>query len=310
MIITRYVLIFLGFYSFFVIAIILIHLQVSAWKIPRRNRTILFCFLVLLLFPLASFVKRGLYEPFLIRYVTSTPEGQLISTRDSLHVIIPTATQRLDVDTTFLDLQKPIDPSYFFTDIRRMKNRVTLQIHQDSGEYVSPEDYRQLVSINRAQAIHLDTIVFSKDEFVTPGQYRFLQKLPELSGQAVPENDIEISGIRLQNEADRDFVLVPIVTDGESYKHLKEVFEQMQPRTSIRQKLTVYPVVDHLDNSFVIIPALIVGFLINTLLGYFFWYGVLLDEEGEPMVPRILRQLASALIYILCVGIAICDYFS
>ena len=69
--------------------------------------------------------------------------------------------------------------------------------------------------------------------------------------------------------------------------------------------IRVINVKDWVDRSFTVIPILILAFLINSLIVYFFWEGAMLDEEGEPMVPKLLRQLSAALIYLIALTIVI-----
>lgn len=60
---------------------------------------------------------------------------------------------------------------------------------------------------------------------------------------------------------------------------------------------------------FQIFPILISAYLLNSLLSYFLWEGTLVDEEGEPVVPKIIRTIVSALIYVAAAVVVIAIHF-
>lgn len=62
---------------------------------------------------------------------------------------------------------------------------------------------------------------------------------------------------------------------------------------------------NQLDRSFAVLPILILAYFINILIGFFLWHGTLVDEEGEPVVPALIRQVTSVLIYLIAVAIII-----
>lgn len=83
----------------------------------------------------------------------------------------------------------------------------------------------------------------------------------------------------------------------EAQNRFQMTFENAAGR--IVSRVRTVPVGTHIDKSFRAIPVLIIAFLINSLLAYFLWFGALIDEEGEPVVPKLLRQLASIVIYLI-----------
>ncbi len=56
---------------------------------------------------------------------------------------------------------------------------------------------------------------------------------------------------------------------------------------------------DIINNSFGMFPWLTGAYLINSLLNYFLWRGALVNEEGEPLVPALLRNIVTALLFFL-----------
>ncbi|MDX2302612.1 MAG: mechanosensitive ion channel family protein [Microscillaceae bacterium] len=74
---------------------------------------------------------------------------------------------------------------------------------------------------------------------------------------------------------------------------------------NIPPAIRVVNVKDILDRIFTVIPILILAFLINSLLSYFLWQGALVDEDGESVVPRLLRQLAAGLVYLIALTLVI-----
>ena len=50
-------------------------------------------------------------------------------------------------------------------------------------------------------------------------------------------------------------------------------------------------------DSFGMFPWLTGAYLINSLLNYFLWHGALVNEEGEPLVPSLLRNIVTLLIF-------------
>ncbi len=74
---------------------------------------------------------------------------------------------------------------------------------------------------------------------------------------------------------------------------------------SENKRLNEINVRDHLDRSYAVLPILILAYFINSLLSYFLWYGTLTDEEGQPVVPQILRQLTSVALYLIAVAVII-----
>ncbi len=62
---------------------------------------------------------------------------------------------------------------------------------------------------------------------------------------------------------------------------------------------------NHLASSLGVLPILILAYFINILISFFLWNGTLVDEEGEPVVPALIRQVTSVLIYLIAIAIII-----
>lgn len=77
--------------------------------------------------------------------------------------------------------------------------------------------------------------------------------------------------------------------------------------TTIKSK--TLKVREHIDTSLLVIPVLILAYLVNSLLNYFFWQGALLDEEGKTMVPKLLMQLSAILIYLIALIIIVATQY-
>ncbi len=79
---------------------------------------------------------------------------------------------------------------------------------------------------------------------------------------------------------------------------------------SFKKEFDEYPLKEvnirnHLNRSFAVLPILILAYFINILISFFLWYGTLVDEDGEPVVPALIRQVTSVLIYLIAVAIII-----
>jgi small-conductance mechanosensitive channel len=88
------------------------------------------------------------------------------------------------------------------------------------------------------------------------------------------------------------------VTREEKLADLKKQFQGKNPILEIAVR-------DQLDRSYAVLPILILAYFINSLLSYFLWYGALVDDENEPVVPQILRQVLSVLLYLVAIAIII-----
>lgn len=60
-----------------------------------------------------------------------------------------------------------------------------------------------------------------------------------------------------------------------------------------------------IKSVFAIWPIFLLAYFVNTLVNAFFWYGMFIDDEGESMVPKLLRQIAMVLLYIVATGAVI-----
>lgn len=61
---------------------------------------------------------------------------------------------------------------------------------------------------------------------------------------------------------------------------------------------------------FSIFPVLLAAYFINSLLSYFIWEGTLVDDEGQPVVPKIIRSLVALLIYLVALIVIIALNFN
>lgn len=59
-----------------------------------------------------------------------------------------------------------------------------------------------------------------------------------------------------------------------------------------------------------IISVLLGAYLVNSLLSYFVWEGTLVDDEGEPIVPKIICNLVALIIYLVAFVVIIAINFS
>lgn len=64
-----------------------------------------------------------------------------------------------------------------------------------------------------------------------------------------------------------------------------------------------------IKDSLGMFPWLTGAYLINSLLNYFLWHGALVNEEGEPLVPSLLRNLCTALLFFLASFIIVVSVF-
>jgi small-conductance mechanosensitive channel/CRP-like cAMP-binding protein len=72
----------------------------------------------------------------------------------------------------------------------------------------------------------------------------------------------------------------------------------------------MYKIGRDLDTSLSAFRILILAYLIQALLSYFVWNGVLWDEEEhESMVPKILRQIATILIFLVALALIISTFY-
>ncbi len=60
-----------------------------------------------------------------------------------------------------------------------------------------------------------------------------------------------------------------------------------------------------INSVFSIWPIFLLAYFVNTLINAFFWYGMFIDDEGESMVPKLLRQITMLLLYIVALGAVI-----
>jgi CRP-like cAMP-binding protein len=72
----------------------------------------------------------------------------------------------------------------------------------------------------------------------------------------------------------------------------------------------VFFVSDAFDKSFIAFRVFIFAYLIQVLLSYFVWDGILFDEEmNESVVPKILRQIITGLIFLIAVFIIVLVFY-
>ncbi|NJL11565.1 MAG: mechanosensitive ion channel [Microscillaceae bacterium] len=83
---------------------------------------------------------------------------------------------------------------------------------------------------------------------------------------------------------------------------LKKLVKELGAENTV---LRVIKVREQINLIFKSLPILLVAYLINSLLGFFLWHGLWLDEDGEPLVPAILRQMSAVLIYLISITIVI-----
>lgn len=62
-----------------------------------------------------------------------------------------------------------------------------------------------------------------------------------------------------------------------------------------------------IQDSFGMYPWLIGAYLVNSLLDYFLWNGALVNEDGEPMVPSLLKNIVTLLLF-FCAAMGIVVY--
>ncbi|MEO1652816.1 MAG: mechanosensitive ion channel family protein [Bacteroidota bacterium] len=82
------------------------------------------------------------------------------------------------------------------------------------------------------------------------------------------------------------------------------------PVAKVEPYVRVIEVTRQVDQTFTVIPILILAYLINILLDYFLWEGALTDPETrEPQVPKLLRQISDILVYLIALTIVIALIF-
>lgn len=64
-----------------------------------------------------------------------------------------------------------------------------------------------------------------------------------------------------------------------------------------------------IDKSFSIFPILVSAYLFNSLLSFFIWEGTLVDEEGMPIVPKIIRTIVNVLVFVIAIVIIVAIHF-
>lgn len=381
--VLRYILIFLGFNLFFILLIVFIRPIINRLRISKQSKRILLFLIILFMFPFAFLVKNYLYEPVITEYVTTTPDGLLVSTKDSVRMVVIldddtvnqqvkyisllenkrinkpiTSLEDLNLSAKFIK-EFPVDAkaSESFQKIQKLddnlpileladyryikekdvndeedkneaikkqliKEQVQEQLDEEEGE-ISALDEEEERADSIAQAVAEQFVPEVLDsfqvvnlnikgrEFINQEIYPLLAYLIELQQLEQEEGEALIATLRIQEDRnpEQDLRLLPIATNPEDYQALIDLFKDFQKKNLLIDKLTTINVIDHLDSSFVLLPALILAYILNTLISYFLWNGVLLDEDGEPLVPKLIRQFASAFIYLLAITISIALVF-
>ncbi len=153
-----------------------------------------------------------------------------------------------------------------------------------------------------------DTLGVSKNvgDYITAKEYKKLQKLAEFRiGEELTFESGENRVVEVTGGKGNRYRLIPILTDPDDFEELSNILQAGKKLPVKKSLIKILPVIDHLNKSFVVIPILIFAFLFHSLVNFFLWEGLFVDENNEPMVPKLLRQLTAGFIFISSITIAV-----